>query len=232
MTNINLLNVEVEFPIYTPDRSLKRSLVAGALGGKFSSKGSPRRGVKGLSGINLEIHSGERIGLYGANGSGKTTLLRVLSGAYAPTYGKVNVNGRIASLLDITLGMDADSTGWENIVLRGLIMGMSLKEINCKKDEIGDFSELGQFLDLPLRTYSTGMQLRLAFAASTSIDANIVLLDEWLSVGDADFQKKATSRLKNMLKKSEILVIASHSEPLLSDLCSRIVYMEHGSIRI
>lgn len=180
--------------------------------------------------MSFEIQAGERIGLYGHNGSGKTTLLRVLTGAYAPTGGYLEVKGRVASLLDISMGMDGDATGWENIILRGLMMGLRPEDIRSRIDEIGSFSELGPYLDMPLRTYSSGMQVRLAFSVSTIIDADILLLDEWLSVGDEEFQKKASDRLHELINKSSIMVIASHSKSLLKQVCTRIFVMEHGKI--
>lgn len=170
------------------------------------------------------------MGLSGHNGSGKSTLLRVLAGVYEPTSGSIDVRGRIASLLDISIGMDGESSGIENIYLRGILLGLSKKEIQRKVDEIVDFSELGDFIDLPIRTYSSGMWMRLAFSIATSIDADILLMDEWLSVGDADFVKKAEERLRHIVKKTPIIVIASHSLEVLNEVCNRRITLEGGRI--
>ena len=170
------------------------------------------------------------MGLTGHNGSGKSTLLRVLAGVYEPTGGILKISGSVASLLDISIGMDPEVTGLENIFLRGLIMGLTRDQIKKKVEEIVDFSELGNFIDLPVRTYSSGMSMRLAFSISTSIEADILLMDEWLSVGDADFVKKAEVRLKSLVKKTPILVMASHSPDILKEVCTRIIRLDGGRI--
>ncbi|MBN2689190.1 MAG: ABC transporter ATP-binding protein [Gammaproteobacteria bacterium] len=228
---IKLKDFSIDFPIYTAERSLKRALMSSATGGIFHNEVPSRPTLRALDSINLDINEGDRIGLYGHNGSGKTTLLRALAGAYAPTSGSITVKGRVASLLDISMGMEGDASGWENIILRGLTMGMSPKEIKSKMNEIADFSELGGFLDMPLRTYSSGMQVRLAFAVSTAVDAEIILLDEWLSVGDESFQEKAESRLKEMVIKTPIMILASHSKNLLDEVTTKTLHMEHGKLK-
>jgi lipopolysaccharide transport system ATP-binding protein len=223
--------VSVEFPIFNSShRSLKNSLLNVSTGGRVAKDSKKHPVVKALEDINLNIQPGDRVGLYGHNGSGKTTLLRVLSGVYAPVGGQLSVKGSMATLLDISLGMDGEATGYENIRIRGLLMGLSLKEIDALTDEIAEFTELGDYLNMPMRTYSSGMNVRLGFAVSTSIHADIILMDEWLSVGDAAFQTKASERLGNMVDKASILVIASHSMELLETTCNKIVYMEHGRI--
>lgn len=227
---ISARDLTVDFPTYTADRSLKRTILRATTGGRIESDSKAHISVRALDGLNFEIAAGERIGIYGHNGSGKTTLLRVLTGAYAPTAGYLEVRGRVASLLDISMGMEGDATGWENIVLRGLMMGMRPEEIDARMDVIAEFTGLGQYLDMPLRTYSSGMQVRLAFSVSTVINADVLLLDEWLSVGDAEFQQKATLRLHELIEKSSIMVIASHSQELLKEICTRVFKMEHGKI--
>jgi lipopolysaccharide transport system ATP-binding protein len=227
---IRARNLTVDFPTYVADRSLKRSIFKSATGGRISGDSEARIVVRALDGLNFEIKNGERIGLYGHNGSGKTTLLRVLTGAYPPTAGYIEVRGKVASLLDITMGLEGDATGWENIRLRGLMMGMLPEEIRNQTDEIAEFSGLGNFLDMPLRTYSSGMQIRLAFAVATAIRSDILILDEWLSVGDDEFQKKASMRLNDIINKASILVIASHSIELLSEICNKIYYISSGKI--
>ena len=166
----------------------------------------------------------------GHNGSGKTTLLRVLCGIYPPTSGIVSIEGRVNALINIMFGVDYESSGRENIKLRGLLMGLSRRRINDIIDEVVDFSELNDFIDLPMRTYSSGMALRLAFAVATSIDTDILVLDEWLSVGDQEFTQKAEERLIGLISKAKILVIASHNEHLIDRTCTRKIMLEHGAI--
>lgn len=227
---ISAKDLVLDFPTYTADRSLKRTIVKAATGGKIASNSSSHISVRALDNLNFEIKAGDRVGLYGHNGSGKTTLLRALTGAYPPTAGFLRVRGKVASLLDIAMGMEGDASGWENIVLRGLMMGMSLNEIRDKTNEIAEFSGLGEYLDMPLRTYSSGMQVRLAFSVSTATSADILLLDEWLSVGDEAFQKKAAEKLHSMIENAPIMVIASHSHDLLKGVCNKIFRMEQGSL--
>jgi lipopolysaccharide transport system ATP-binding protein len=180
--------------------------------------------------VSFEFKEGDRIGLSGHNGSGKSTLLRVLAGVYEPVAGTITVRGQVASMLSITIGMDNEATGFENIYIRGAIMGLTRKQITPLIDEIAEFSELGDYLEMPIRTYSSGMYMRLAFAVSTSIPADIILMDEWLSVGDASFAEKAQERLERMLKQARILVLASHNEELLHRSCNKILRLNHGSI--
>jgi lipopolysaccharide transport system ATP-binding protein len=227
---IEARELTVDFPTFTADRSFKRSLIRASTGGMISSDSKAHIAVRALDSLDFSINSGDRIGLYGHNGSGKTTLLRVLTGAYPPTSGYLEVHGRVASLLDISMGMDGDATGWENIILRGLMMGMQQAEIQGRLEEVGAFSGLGDYLSMPLRTYSSGMQVRLAFSVSTIIDAEILILDEWLSVGDERFQEQAGRRLQELIDKSSIMVLASHSKKLLQEICTRIFVMEAGKI--
>lgn len=224
-------NVGVEFPIFNSShRSLKKSILNISTGGRVAQDTKNHVVVRALDDINLELKRGDRVGLVGHNGSGKTTLLRVLSGVYAPVQGQLSIQGKIATLLDISLGMDGEATGYENIRVRGLLMGLSLAEIDALTDEIADFTGLGDYLNMPMRTYSSGMTMRLGFAVSTSVHSDIVLMDEWLSVGDAEFQEKASSRLNQMLDKAAILVLASHSMDLVEKTCNKIIRMEHGRI--
>ncbi|TDR31564.1 ABC transporter ATP-binding protein [Hydromonas duriensis] len=228
---ISTENLGVHFPVFNSShRSLKKSIISISTGGLVAKDSRDHVVVRALEGINLNLKQGDRVGLLGHNGSGKTTLLRALSGVYAPTEGKIEVKGRIATLLDINLGMDGEATGYENIRIRGLLMGLSLDEIEAKIDEIAEFTDLGEYLDMPMRTYSSGMNMRVGFAVSTAIDADIVLMDEWLSVGDAEFQNKAAKRLNDMVERASILVLASHSIDLLKKTCNKIIHMEHGRI--
>lgn len=229
MGTINAKNITVDFPIYgVRSRSLKTSIISATIGGGFAKSAADRVVVRALDNISFEFHEGDRIGLVGHNGSGKSTLLRVLAGVYEPTDGALTVNGRVASLLDIFLGMDMDGTGIENILMRGLIMGVPTHKMRDMVDEIAEFSGIGDYLHLPMRTYSSGMAMRLAFATSTSLDADIILMDEWLSVGDSEFVKKAKHRLDSLISTAKIVVIASHNLELIKDHCNRVLKLEHG----
>ena len=228
---IEASNMTVEFPIFeNSHRSLKNKLLNLTTGGRIGSGEGNQPVVRALNKIDFKIQNGERVGLSGHNGCGKTTLLRVLSGVYEPVYGKLVVRGKTASLLDLSMGMDPDATGFENIYLRGVIEGLKPRIIREKVDDIADFTELGDFLNMPVRTYSSGMMLRLAFAISTSVDCEILIMDEWLSVGDESFSFKATQRLKNLISKAGILLIASHDTALIKSLCTRCIYLEHGNL--
>ena len=229
--SISASDLTVEFPIFeNSHRSLKKVVLNLTTGGKIGQDAGKYPVVTALDGLNFTFNEGDRIGLVGHNGSGKTTLLRVLSGVYAPSRGNLLVHGKIASLLDVSMGLDPDATGFENIYLRGILDGLQPKAIRSRIDEIADFSELGEYLYLPVRTYSSGMLLRLAFAISTSVDADILIMDEWLSVGDENFSHKAAERLDSLINKASILVLASHSPDLINRICNRQMRLEHGKI--
>lgn len=203
-----------------------------ATGGKLCADASGRVVVRALHDLNFNFADSDRVGLIGHNGAGKSTLLRVLSGVYAPTQGHVLRQGDVYSLIDVSLGIDHEATGRENIYLRGALLGLSKKEINARLDEIIAFSELGEFIDMPVRTYSSGMHLRLAFSVSTVIQPEILLMDEWLSVGDEGFKHKAEVRLAELVESTKILVIASHSRDLILKTCNRVLWLEHGMIKM
>jgi len=231
MVSIVFEQATVDFPIYNADaRSLKKRLIRVATGGQIGANEDGRVIIRSLENLSFTFHDGDRVGLIGHNGAGKSTLLRLLSGVYEPTSGTRAVTGEIASLIDISLGIDPEATGRENIYLRGGLLGLTRKEIDAQIDEIIDFSELGDFIDMPLRTYSTGMQLRVAFAVSTIVRPQILLMDEWLSVGDAGFQERAEKRLNDLVQSTNILVIASHSKELISKVCNRLIWLEHGKV--
>lgn len=224
-------NLCVDFPIYNaPHRSLKKSLLRVATGGRISSESGKRVVIRALDGVSFEVKEGDRLGLVGRNGSGKTTLLRVLAGVYEPTSGRLDVKGRIASLLDISIGMDPEASGYENIFYRGLLMGLSKSEIQKRVDEISEFSGLGEFIDMPVRTYSSGMSMRLAFSIATTVEADILVMDEWLSVGDDDFVRKAEERLRELVDRTAILVMATHSREILQEVCTRVLHLDGGKI--
>ena len=228
--HIQLNNVSVRFPIYdAKHRSIKQKFLNTATGGAILESGSVIE-VEALRNISLEIKEGERVALTGPNGSGKTTLLRVLAGVYTPVTGTVSVTGKITSLLDVTLGMDSEATGLENILIRGLFMGLKPRDTRGMVDEIVDFSELGDFIDMPVRTYSSGMILRLAFSIATSVAPEILLMDEWISVGDSDFRERAEKRLMSFVNQAGILVMATHEKVLADRVCSREIAMQHGEL--
>ena len=232
MSVVKAHNLVVEFPIYsfTGNRSFKKNFLNLATGGLLAKDASNRVIVRALDKISFEFHEGDRVGLIGSNGSGKSTLLQVLAGVYEPVEGELKVDGRVTSMLGITLGMDAEVTGLENIYLRGQLMGLSRRQIYDLVDDVADFAGIGDFLNLPMRTYSSGMAMRLAFSVVTSVDADIILMDEWLSVGDAEFVQKAKTRLTRMVGKARLVVIASHDHAMIKDQCNIILTLEHGKI--
>ncbi|SIT21066.1 ABC transporter ATP-binding protein [Achromobacter sp. MFA1 R4] len=233
MASIKFDQVCVDFPIYNASaRSLKKRLFQVATGGQISADQSGRVVIRALENLTFQLNDGDRVGLLGHNGAGKSTLLRVLSGVYAPSSGTATIDGEIGSLIDIGFGIDAESTGRENIFLRGALLGLNRNEIKDKVEEIIEFSELGDFIDMPIRTYSAGMHLRLAFSVSTVIRPQILLMDEWLSVGDEGFKARAEQRLNELVASTRILVIASHSKDLILHTCNRVLWLEHGRIKM
>lgn len=230
---IQLTGASVGFPVYNAaSHSLKNRVLSAITGGKIDRQHDGAVIIKGLQDITLTIGPGERVGLVGHNGAGKTTLLRVLSGIYQPTQGQARITGDCVSLINIGLGIDPEATGRENILLRGVMMGMHPSEINAKAEEIIEFTGLGDFIDMPFRTYSSGMQMRLAFAVSTGVRPQILVLDEWLSVGDEDFKDRAERRMRELVNASEILILASHSRELLLANCTRLIWLDHGQMRM
>ena len=233
MASIEFNNVSVDFPIYNASgRSLKKRLMSVATGGQLGQDPQGRVIVRALEGLTFSFGDGDRVGLLGHNGAGKSTLLRLLSGVYEPSSGTARVDGVLGSLLDISLGIDHEATGRENIFIRGALLGMSRERVASQLEEIIEFSELGDFVDMPVRTYSTGMHMRLAFAVSTVVRPEILLMDEWLSVGDESFKHKAEARMSDVVQSTHILVIASHSRELILHTCNRVVWLEHGKIRM
>jgi len=223
-----LRNVSVNFPVLSfRDRSLRSRFV-----GAVTLRRAPARPhiITALNDVSLDIRAGDRVGLIGANGAGKTTLLRVLAGIYHPTSGGVDVRGRCLSLFDLSAGFDEEATGYENIMRRGLVIGARRSEIDARRAEIAEFTELGDRLDLPLRTYSSGMMLRLIFAVATAVEGEIVLLDEWIGVGDQQFRTKARQRLDEIVARAGILVLASHDVDLIKSTCNRAILLEAGRI--
>jgi lipopolysaccharide transport system ATP-binding protein len=232
MALIEFKNVNVDFPIYNASsRSLKKRLMQVATGGQLGANEQGRVIVRALENLNFTFKDGDRVGLLGHNGAGKSTLLRLLSGVYEPSSGTARIEGEVGSLLDISLGIDAEATGRENIYIRGGLLGLKRSEVTRQLEDIIAFSELGDFVDMPVRTYSTGMHMRLAFAVSTVVRPEILLMDEWLSVGDEGFKHKAEARMNEVVKSTNILVIASHSRDLILHTCNRAIWLEHGKVR-
>jgi lipopolysaccharide transport system ATP-binding protein len=231
MSSIVLDRAGLELPIYgTINRSLKGRVMASATGGRIAAASRHVSVVQALKDVTLDFRPGDRVGLMGHNGSGKTSLLRMMAGIYEPTAGRIEVKGRISSFINLGLGMDLEATGRENILLCGLMFGLDYDEIRRLTPSIEEFSGLGDFLDMPVRTYSSGMTMRLVFSIVTSVPAEILLMDEWLSVGDAEFIVMAEKRLRELIDAAHILVLASHSEPVIRGLCNVIVRLEHGEV--
>ena len=232
MAKIELVDVTVDIPVYNVrGRSLKSMVFQHAIGGRVRAR---ERGdvvvVRALDAVSASFSSGERIGVIGHNGAGKSTLLRVVSGVYAPTTGHVWVDGEVSALTDIMTGIDPEATGYENIIYRGILLGHTRSQAKALVPEIEAFSELGEYLNLPVRTYSTGMMMRLLFAIATSIRPAILLMDEMISVGDANFVEKARARLESVISEASILVISSHVENVIREFCKRVIWLEHGKI--
>lgn len=230
MSKIIIKSADVVIPIFdSSSRSLKKSILS-KTGKLLQQSGQNFVSIQALRDINLSLISGDRVGILGSNGAGKSTLLRLLSGVYSPTKGSVEIVGSVGTLIDITLGIDLEATGRENIYIRGAYLGMSRAEMATFEDSIIKFSDLFDSIDLPVRTYSSGMQMRLAFAISTIVNKDILLMDEWLSVGDQEFAKKAEDQINSLIREAKILVIASHSLELVKRICNKIIYMENGRI--
>jgi ABC-2 type transport system ATP-binding protein/lipopolysaccharide transport system ATP-binding protein len=233
MASILLDRITVDFPIYNAKkRSLKSELIRRTVGGHIEAIDENHVSVMALRDVSLSLRDGDRLGIVGHNGAGKSTLLRVLSGVYEPPVGRVAIDGRISSLTDMMMGMDGEATGYENILLRSVFLGLSVKQAQANVGEIEDFTELGNFLKLPMRTYSSGMILRLAFAISTAVTPEILIMDELVSAGDAAFIAKAEARLNSFIDRTRILVLASHDLDLLRRLCNKGVLLEEGSLKM
>lgn len=230
-TELSLRNVSVTFPIYHGgSRSLKKSLLFRGSGGQLASDANQRIVVEALRDVTIQTGAGDRVALLGSNGAGKTTLLRVMAGIYEPVSGRVQSTGRISPMFDIGLGIDTDISGYENIRLRGLLLGLSADVIEERMGDIVAFTELGDYLDLPVRTYSSGMMTRLTFAVATCFAPEILLMDEWIMAGDAGFISKAQDRIESFVEKASILVLASHSMSICRKFCNRGIWMQRGQV--
>ena len=228
MAKIALENIGLTFRVRTEQgrMTLKEYLVRGL----FLRGRAPRMVVRALQNVNLQINPGEQVGILGPNGAGKSTLLRLLAGVYEPTAGRRVVEGKISSLFDLMLGFEPEASGWENIRYRGYLQGETRRSIQKKIEPIAEFSELGDFLNMPVRYYSSGMLVRLAFSIATAIEPEILLVDEVLSVGDRAFQEKARKRMRQMMAQAELMVVVSHDLGSLARLCERGIWLDHGKI--
>lgn len=234
MAHIKANGITVDLPVVNADsRSLRKTLLkrAGVMTARFKLDERARLHVRALSDVSFELREGDRVGLIGRNGAGKSTLLRVLAGAYVPTRGTIDIQGRVVPLLTVGVGIRDDSTGYENIRICGLLLGMSGEEIRDKTDEIAEFTELGPYLSMPLYSYSAGMRIRLAFAIATAAPADILLIDEVVGAGDAGFIKKAEARLNNLIQQSRIVVLATHSDAMIQRDCNKAMWLDEGQIK-
>ncbi len=225
--SISLDQVGVRFDVST---AADGHTLKGFLAGLKNRSARSSNVIEALKSITLEIHAGERVGLIGHNGAGKSTLLKVMAGIYPPTSGIAHTVGHVCPLFEFATGFEYNRSGWENIRIRGMLLGMSPSEIEARLPEIAEFSELGKFLDYPVRTYSSGMFVRLAFAVSTSVNPEILLLDEVMGAGDLAFTEKANVRMREFMDQGKILVFSSHSLDLLAEYCNRTIWMDHGRI--
>jgi ABC-2 type transport system ATP-binding protein len=232
MAKIDLKNVSVAFPVYNISaRSFKKRFLRVATGGNVVEDARQHVVVNALTEVSLSLKDGDRIGLIGHNGSGKSTFLRLLAKIYEPTSGDIRIDGNISPLLDIMHGIEAELTGHDNITTRCTILGLTPQQIKEKTAEIAEFSGLGDYLGMPIRTYSSGMMVRLAFAISTSIRPDILLIDEIFGTGDADFMEKARARLLSLLHQSSIVVMTTHADELIQEFCNKALLLEGGHIK-
>lgn len=229
MARIKLDGVGLTFRVRQHRRLTLKEFVVRQM---FRRSANPVIEVEALRDVNLDLHDGQRIGIIGPNGSGKSTLLRLVAGIYTPTHGRRAVAGRISALFEIALGFELDATGWENMFLRGFLQGETPASVRAKMHQIADFSELGQFLSVPVRYYSAGMSVRLAFSIATAIEPEILLVDEVLSVGDLAFQVKAGQRMREMMNKARVMVVVSHDLQSLGGLCEQGLWLERGRVHM
>jgi len=231
MAHISATNISLDYPVYGHgSRSLKKALLNIGSAGKIAQTARDVVVINALKGVTFEASDGDRIGIIGGNGAGKSTLLRVLARIYEVSTGSILIKGNVVPLLDVSLGIREEDTGRKNIFFRALMLGISRSEIEKSVDEIIDFTELGDYIDLPVRTYSSGMKVKLAFAISTVIKPEILLMDEWIGAGDAKFIEKAEARVNSMVDQTKILFLASHSMPLVQNICNKAMLLSHGEM--
>lgn len=231
VVHIKVENVTLDYKIYEHSTlSFKKTLVSLATAGAITKNNKGIIKVRSLANIDLSLKPGDKLGLIGGNGAGKTSLLKLLAGIYEPTIGHVESRGKITTLLGTGFGLDDEASGYQNILLGGIALGYSMKEMKECSDNIAEFTELGDFLNMPLRTYSAGMRARLAFAIATCKRPDILLIDEGIGAGDTSFYEKANKRLEAFLGNASILVLASHSDSLIKRFCNKCLYLNHGKI--
>jgi lipopolysaccharide transport system ATP-binding protein len=230
---IEVQDLSIQFPLYHgQSRSLKRTVLARAKGLRRLQENSQHRlVVEALRNVTFTLGAGERLGLVGHNGAGKTTLLRALAGVYEPVAGRVRIEGTLNALLDPNQGMNMELTGRENVTLRGRYHRMNGAGIEALAEDVRVFAELGDFFDLPVRIYSSGMIVRLAFAMATAIRPQVLLMDEWFLAGDASFRNKARERLESMVRGADILVLSTHLNEVVRSWCTRVIWLEDGRVR-
>lgn len=231
MANVEIENVSLTYPVYGSNaRSFRTTLINKAIGGHLRQN-SGNVVVKALKGVSFKLEKGDRVALIGHNGAGKSTLLKVLAHIYEPTKGVVNVKGSVNCLFDIMMGMDHELNGYENILLRGLILGLSKAETRKIVPLVEEFSELGDFMKMPIKSYSSGMKIRLAFGIITNIFAEILLIDEVVNVGDTKFLQKAKIQMKNLVHRSEFMVLSSHDTHIVKEFCNKALWLEKGTVK-
>jgi ABC-2 type transport system ATP-binding protein/lipopolysaccharide transport system ATP-binding protein len=224
--------VAVSFPVYqVGSRSLKKRALFHGSGGRIGRDVHQRIIVEALRGVSLSLKRGDRLALIGPNGAGKTTLLRVIAGIYEPERGVVRTRGRISPMFDVSLGIDAELSGYDNIRIRGLLLGLSPRAIEQHLPDIAEFTELGGYLDMPVRTYSAGMILRLSFAVATCFEPEILLMDEWILAGDAHFLGRAELRIKRFVERASVLVLSSHNLDICGRWCTKALWLDQGQVR-
>lgn len=232
MASIDAQHLDFDYPIYDlRARSIKLTVTRQMVGGALSDLGQHLT-VNALRNITLSLQDGDRLGIVGHNGAGKTTLLRALAGLYKPQRGRISIVGRVVPLIEKGVGISWNHTGYENLELPLRLLGANDEEVKRARKEIPEFTGLGPYMHLPMRTYSDGMKTRFAFALCTAIEADILVLDEWLAAGDLDFQERANQRLNDMIKATPILIVSSHSLSLIENVCNRAILMEAGRIRL
>lgn len=231
-TVVSLDRVSVLFPVYQAgSRSLKKRVLFHGSAGKIGRDANDKVVIEALRDVSLSLAIGDRLALIGPNGAGKTTLLRTIAGIYEPLQGMIRTRGRISPMFDASLGIDTDLSGYDNIRLRALLLGLSPAAIEQHLPDIVEFTELGDYLDMPVRTYSAGMILRLSFAVATCFKPEILLMDEWILAGDAHFMSRAEARVRSFIERASVLVLASHDLELCSRWCTTGIWLDQGHIK-
>lgn len=231
MVGISFDEVTVRYTVYNgPSQSLRRQLVSIGTGGRLASEAGNTISITALENVSFRLNEGDRVGLIGHNGAGKTTLLRTIAGIFKPISGVVKRSGRVSTIIELGAGMDHELTGYENILRMGMLQGASLSEMNAATASIAVFSDLGDFLKMPVRTYSSGMLMRLMFAVATYRSPEILVVDEMFGTGDSDFKQRAEDRMHQMMTSASIMVFASHSHDLIRRYCNRLFRLEHGTV--